>query len=223
MVSPLASLGTNGILFRYFSKGQRDVEHLLIPGAIYLRAIGTIIALFVLLVFSVTSSDFFSQDFFIPGSIAILAFSLTFFEFFLFANNKASEATFIRIVGLMVFAGVKFYLVSLGADLISFLYAYSFELLFVVVVQFFLVLNKFNNLGLFVLNKDKIKNLFVVFRESRWIFISEITAFLHLKFSIVLIFYLANAHQTGIYSVSVRLTEALNFIAPALISVSFSR
>ncbi len=214
---PLISLGMDTVLVKELITNNKRID-LFLSNAFYLKLSSSVISIIFIFLILHYLGDQEGKSFL----ISILAFKLFFdcflvIDFYFQSISKSKLFVISRTIALSIGIFLKIYFILNGFDIYFFVSALLIEsvLLSALLVIFFLFEKKDFKFTYF--SKHTSKSLL---KKSWPMLFSSFVILIYMKIDQIMLNYLANDYELGIYSFAVKLSESIYFI-PAIICVSF--
>lgn len=214
--------GLSGLVMRELVRNPQQT-HEVLGTSLAMKSIGYFAGLALLLVFTLSTEEIGSNEFWI---LIILSFTLLFkpfdvIDFWFTSELKSKYNSFARVAAMAVVALLKLCLVYFGAHLLYFALANALQVVITAVLLIALYLVK-SQLSLFQwrASKERAKKLF---SEGWMIFLGSIFAIIYLKTDQVMLKWLVGNEEVGIYAVAAILSEAWYFVPVAIVTSFFPK
>jgi len=215
-------MGLSGLAVRELVNQPDEHEELM--GTIFgIKLTGGIIAMVAFLAFIFATGDINEVEFWVllvvSGTILLKPFEV--FDFWFQAKVKAKYSSIVRAISTIILSAIKIGLVVLGAQLLAFAGAYLFQAILITIL-FVYFFKKEANISL---KKWKFKLLRAkeLLGQGWMIMLGAIFAMVYIKIDQVMIRWLVDAEEVGIYSVAAKLSEAWYFIPTVIVASLFPK
>lgn len=149
----------------------------------------------------------------VPLMSVLMLYGIDFHELYAQSKGNSRRVVKLSLVGLCISSVIKITLIFLDAPLEYFLYSMALDF-YLIVAGFWLARDRSLGQPKRRLSLVHSKRLL----ESSWpLLLSSVSVILYMKIDTVMLFNLKGAHEAGIYSVAVRLSEVLYFIPSMLL------
>lgn len=217
--SSIATLGLDGIVVRDLVRSP-DTKNLILGSAFILKAIGSVLAIFLCII----SIFFVAPDH--PQTrilVSIIALGLIFQTLdvadFWFQSRVASKYTVIaRMPSLLIFFGVRIFLIVGGASLTAFAWAQTLELALGAAGLAFAYRYLGNSITKW---RPVFTHSMALIKESWPLILAGLSVMLYMKIDIVMLGKISGDKETGLYSAASRLSEGFYFV-PMIITSSLA-
>lgn len=214
-------LGLSGLIIKEIVN-KPDEKNIILGTTFYLKLFGGIIALIIVIIISYFIHIPFETEFWV---LIIIGFSLLArpfetIEHWFYSITKAKHLVIAKSIAFITTSLLNVIFVLLGMSVIFFAIAASLE--FFLIALFLVVAYhiKNNNLLNWRFNFTKAK---ILISQSWIIILSGFLALINLKVDQVMLRWLINSHEVGIYAVAVRISEVWYFIPTAIAVSAFPR
>lgn len=219
VASAFTKFGLNSLMIKMFSEKPDNIDELFIS-SLFIKLISSLLVVIILGIFFFI----YEKNIFPLVIIALLVLIIESFEgikFLYQAKLLAKYITYAGILSTIVATILKVIFVYFNASLIGFGAIYTFSIFLGIVFLYFFQKKSNLNVSIFQFKKsfnfEKIKILLV---SAFPLYIAGIATAIFMKADQLMLQWLTDSYQVGIYSVAVTLASALNFI-PVAISASF--
>ncbi len=214
----ISTLGLDGIIVRELVKNKKNNNEL-IGTAFFLKLIGAVLVLFILLI----AVNFTSNDTYTNTLIFIIASSMVFQSFnvidFYFQSQVLSKyIVYTNVISLFVSSLMKIILILNNASLISFVWIVLFDSFVLAVGYIFFYIKKQSIYDVKKLTFNS-KVAYELLKDSWPLILSGMVISVYMKIDQVMIKEMLDSNSVGQYTAAVRLSEAWYFI-PMVISSS---
>lgn len=215
-------MGLLGLAIRELVNFPEDHEELMgtIFGIKLMAALVAMVGFLIFIYYTVDSSEIeFWVLLIVSGTILLKPIEV--FDFWFQAKIKAKYSSIVRATSTITFSVIKIGLVILGAQLLFFAGAYLFQALLLGFL-FVLFFKRETKMPLFTwkFNFAKAKKLL---NHGWMIMAGAIFAMVYLKIDQVMLRWLIDAEEVGIYSVAAKLSEAWYFIPSMIVASLFPK
>lgn len=212
----LGSLGIDDILLKRIVKIDREhISHELSVAFTY-RMLGALIVYALgLIIFDIFLSDkigYFNALCLIGLMVFITPFQVI--NVLLLSKTKSKYSTLSRLIPFLVSGGLKIFSVIYFDEIIFISYAFLFEYILEMILLY-LFLKRMNFSLTFKINYERIH---YYFKQGYPLIIASIFYLVYIKIDQIMLGVLSSSSQVGFYSISVRFSEAFNFVSVAIIS-----
>lgn len=215
-------MGLSGLAVRELVNKPNDHEEIM--GTIFgIKIIGTLVSLVLFLAFVFKTSDVSKLEFWVlllvSGIILVKPFEV--FDFWFQAKVKAKYSSIVYATASIALSITKVGLVFFGTQLLSFALAYLFQAIIIAILFIFL----FKKKSELPLKKWKFKLIRAkkLFGQGWMIMLGSIFAMIYIKIDQVMLRWLVDAEEVGIYSVAAKLSEAWYFIPSVIVASLFPK
>ncbi len=199
-------------------------EHRELMGTIFVvKFVGGLIAMVVFLVFIFNFGEAYDVEFWVllvvSGSILLKPFEV--FDFWFQSKVKAKYSSIVRATTTILISILKLVFVIIGAHLLAFAFAYLLQSLLIALL-FVIIFKKQSKLSIkkWKFNLLRAKELL---GQGWMIMLGAIFAMIYIKIDQVMIRWLVNAEEVGIYSVAAKLSESWYFIPTVIVASIFPK
>ncbi len=215
-------MGLSGLAVREFVKYPEDHQELL--GTILgVKFVGAILAIVAYLGFVFWTADDYELEFWVlilvSGTILINPFEV--FDYWFQAKVMAKYSSLVRGISTIILSIIKLILVYLSANLLAFASVYLIQAVLIVGLFAFFFSKKaripFRNW------KFSFKRAKMLMGQGWMIMVGALFAMIYLKIDQVMIRWLVDVKEVGIYSVAVQLSEAWYFIPGVIVASLFPK
>lgn len=215
-------MGLSGLAVRELVNNPEKHEELM--GTIFgIKLAGSLIAMAAFLAFIFALGEVNDVEFWVllvvSGTILLKPFEV--FDFWFQAKVKAKYSSIVRATATISLSVIKLGLVVYGAHLLTFAAAYLFQALLIALL-FVLFFRKEANIPIkkwtFKLLRAK-----KLLGQGWMIMLGAIFAMVYIKIDQVMIRWLVDAEEVGIYSVAAKLSEAWYFIPTIIVASLFPK
>lgn len=215
-------MGLSGLAVRELVNKPQEHEELM--GTIFaIKLVGGLLATIAFISFIFAIGDINEVEFWVlllvSGIILLKPFEV--FDFWFQAKVMAKYSSIVRALSTIVLSLIKLVLVALGAHLLVFAGAYLFQALLVALL-FVYFFKKEANIPL-IKWKFKLLRAKQLLGQGWMIMLGAIFAILYLKIDQVMIRWMVNAEEVGVYSVAAKLSEAWYFIPGVILASVFPK
>lgn len=215
-------MGLSGLAVRELV--NRPEEHKELMGTIFgIKFLAALVAMAGFMVFIYNTGDSSEIEFWVllivSGAILLKPFEV--FDFWFQAKVKAKYSSIVRAAATITISAIKIGLVVLGAQILLFAGAHLFQALLLGILFLFFFNREANTpLISWNFNFSIAKKLI---RQGWMIMAGAIFGMVYLKIDQVMIRWLMNAEEVGIYSVAAKLSEAWYFIPSMIVASLFPK
>nr|WP_255727807.1 flippase [Rhodohalobacter sulfatireducens] len=215
-------LGLHGLAIREIVKYPED-DHQVLGTVFGLKMITAIIATIAFILFAIYTTKPGNEEFWVlclmAGVILFKPFQV--FDFWFQAKVKAKYSSIARGINSLVLALVKIVLVVFSATLLAFAFTYLLSAVLIALLFLFFYKSE-SNTSLFDwdFNLSRAKHLL---SQGWMIMAGSFFAILYLKVDQVMLRWLVNAEEVGVYSVAATLSEAWYFIPGIIVASLFPK
>lgn len=215
-------LGLQGLAVRELVK-YPDLQDKIMGTISGLKFLIAIIATIGFLIFIWFTGETSEMEFWVllivSGTVLLKPFEI--FDFWFQAKVKAKYSSKVRGGATIIIAVLKILLVFLGAKVLAFAYAYLLHSLLIAI--FFIVVFVRQTNQPFKKWKFKFSMAKELLGQGWMIMLGTIFSMVYLKIDQVMIRWMINVEEVGIYSVSVKLSEAWYFIPSVIVASLFPK
>ena len=218
-ISIFVYLGLSGILVHELVDKPEENEKIL-GTAFFMKVVGSIIGYIILIILAVLTTSIGSVNFWLLIIMGLGLFLLPFDVISSFNESQvmAKYSVKAKSYAFIISTFIKIFLIFYGASLLFFGFMQPFEL-FVGTVFLFYYFNKQGySIKKWKFNLKKSKELI---KKSWKLILSFVFVTIYLKIDQIMLAWMINEHEVGIYSVAVTLSEAWYFIPIAIVSSLF--
>jgi O-antigen/teichoic acid export membrane protein len=215
-------LGLHGLVVREIIK-KPELRAATLGTAAVLKFIGVLLGYLALLSYAATYEGVGTVSFSliaIAGSALLLA-PLDVVDYWFNAFLQARYVSLARLVAQIVFVGFTLMLVFRGSELILFAIPYVLQAIVAAIVLLLLMRAKSEiRLSQWRFKRDRARDLL---RQGGVIYLASFMAVIYLKIDQVMLRWLADSTEVGVYAVAARLSEVWYFIPTAIVASVFPK
>ena len=216
ILRPFVKLGLESIAYRDLISHKEKTNEILSSTfwSVLICGIFTYISLIIVCVFL----DYSNEDLFITITVAtVLLFeAFTIIKVFFHSRIKAKLTSISRLISVVIISSIKITLIYFDASLYYFALVYSLD--FLITIVFYIVFFKWKFDFSYISNFSKSRAFFQL--SNSWpLLLSSISTNMSFKINYLMIGSMLGSYELGLYSVGVKIPEALN-VVPMLISSS---
>lgn len=215
-------MGLSGLAVRELVNNPENHEELM--GTIFgIKFVGGLIAMIAFVAFIFVTGDTNEVEFWVllivSGTILLKPFEV--FDFWFQAKVMAKYSSVTRAAATVTLSVIQLALIVLGAQILAFAIAYLFQALLIALlfVYFFKVKADLP----FKKWKFKLLRVKELLGQGWMIMLGAIFAMVYLKIDQVMLRWMVDAEEVGIYSVAVKLSEAWYFIPTVIVASLFPK
>lgn len=215
-------VGLVGLVVRELVKDPEN-KNIIMGTSFVLKGLGYLIGFSLVLIAAFLTEPFGSVEFLV---LLIVAFSLIFkpldvIDFWFQSLLQAKYVAISKMVAAVVSFALQLLLVFIGAQLILFAVVHLVQAMIgaILLIAFFVVKSKLK-VTHWQFSKEKAKELF----SQGWVvFLGSIFAVIYLKVDQVMLKWLVNTEEVGVYAVAASLSEAWYFVPTAIVASFFPK
>lgn len=215
-------MGLHGLAIRELVKFP-EKEKVLLGSIFGIKFIGALIALIAFCVFIYSTSNSYDLEFYVllavSGTILFKPFEV--FDFWFQAKVQAKYSSIVRATAIIAISIIQIGLVVIGAQVLMFAFAYLLQAIFIAIL--FLVFFKKKTRKIISQWKFSFKKVGELLSQGWMIMLGAIFAMVYLKIDQIMIRWIVNAEEVGIYSVAAKLSEAWYFIPSIIVASLFPK
>lgn len=215
-------MGLSGVLVREIVKWPNARSEIL-GTSFVLKSLSVFLGIIVLIFFIFSTEKLHSQVFWISiiAASTLLLQPTVIFDFWFQAHLKAKYTAVAAIIGSLFGSGFKLILVIFSSGLIWFAVANLIQLLIVAIILFiFFCKTTTVPISTWSFSRARARE-FVV--QGGIVFLGSIFAIIYLKIDLIMLRWMINTQEVGIYSVAATLSEIWYFVPNAIVASFFPK
>lgn len=222
LLGTTAHMGLSGIVVREIVEFPEKKQETL-GTTFVLKGLGSLIGFAILCLIALLTNDQGSAEFWVLliAALTILLQPFQSIKFWFQANVQARYITTAQITGKLISSGFKLLLIFLGASLIPFAFGSFIQITFVTVTLLYLYQHTANlPIQTWLPSLKRAKKLL---RSGSIIFIGTVFASVYLKTDQIMLRWLVDPKEVGIYSIAATLSEVWYFLPTAIVVSIFPK
>jgi len=216
-LSTFVYLGLSGIVVRDLVRCPDEKDELL-GTTLYMKFTGSILAFIVILCVAIIFHDIGEKEFWILLIIGLGLFARPFetIDFWFQSQIQSKYTALSRVVALLIAAIIKVFFVIFGATVIAIAATYSLQ--FILVSLFLILIYKYKGFSIFKW-KARFPKAKELLSQSWIMLLAGFLVLVNLRIDQIMLRWMTDASEVGIYSVAVTFSEIWYFI-PTFIAIS---
>tara|TARA_B100000886_G_scaffold329450_1_gene278828 strand:+ start:2372 stop:3652 length:1281 start_codon:yes stop_codon:yes gene_type:complete len=216
IIHALSKLGLDGILVRDFVNNEEKEKNILSTSFWLKVSFSIFIIITVAIVFMLSNRDSINYSYLMIMSCVLIFQSFDVIQFYLEAKVLGKVIAICKFVQVAISTALKIFLIYIEANLYFFFIVFVIDAL-VISIAYLSVLNR-NAFSLFP-KYFRINIAKKLISDSFPLIISALAVIVYMRIDQIMLNYFFGSYEVGIYSISIKLSEALYFI-PIIITTS---
>lgn len=206
----ISSFGITDILIKKLVE-NKNMSSLILNNAFYLRIMtGTISFLLLATSLYLNPQSAEIEKYICIVSPILLFHSFDIIDFFYIAEVKAKESALVRILQLILSAGIKVYLIKIEANLIWFIIMTVFDSVFYAIVIYLKYTSNYND---FIFKRPELKEIKDLALQSFPLMTTALSTILLSRSDQIIIGNLISQEQLGFYSSAIKIIEIISIFS----------